>query len=146
MKTFSICEACKKPVILDPRQINRQRFCPNANCQRARRRQNQRLRRTQAQGKILSVSSMPMVAPSGMPHEAAMKPHEATLMQLHPIIIGLISQFIDSNSQEDILFFLRRCAARGQDILFPPDPKALANTLNSKPKLKYRAPGRLKAT
>jgi hypothetical protein len=145
MKTSFVCEACNKPAILDLRQLKRQRFCHDANCQRARRRQSQRLRRTQAQGKVPSVSSMTMVAPSGTPHEAAMKPHEATLAQFHPVIIGLVSQFIDSSSQEDILMFLRRCAVRGQDILFPPGPKALANALNSKSKLKYRALGQLKA-
>ncbi len=62
---------------------------------------------------------------SGWPAaEAAMKPHEATLAQFHPAIIGLVSQLIDSTTQEDILAFMRRCAARGQDILFPPGAQA----------------------
>jgi len=49
-----------------------------------------------------------------------LKPYEAVLQQFHPAIIGLIAQFIGSGSPEDILNFLRKCIARGQDILFPP--------------------------
>jgi hypothetical protein len=49
-----------------------------------------------------------------------MKPYEAALRQFHPAIIGLISQFIDSVHPDDILAYLRKCMARGSDILFPP--------------------------
>jgi len=67
--------------------------------------------------------------------EAALKPHEAALAQFHPAIIRLVSQLIDSTSQEDILVFMRWCAARGQDILFPPGaataPKARISRLGA---------------
>jgi hypothetical protein len=43
--------------------------------------------------------------------EAAVKPSEAVLARFHPVIIGRISQFIDSTAQEDIADFLRRCAS-----------------------------------
>lgn len=66
-----------------------------------------------------------------------LKPHEAVLKQFHPAIIGLISQFIDSTSSPDIVDFLRKCIAQGQDILFPPRAAVPAKTRNSKPNTKH---------
>jgi len=124
MKTVFVCEACNTPAIPNLRQLERQRFCLDPACQRLRRRQNQRLRRAKAHGKLAS-ATVPAPVDSGRSGaEAAVKPHEAALSQFDPAIIGLVSLFIDSNSQQDIQVFLRRCAARGQDILFPPKTQA----------------------
>jgi hypothetical protein len=132
MKTVFVCEACNTPVIPKLRQFDRQRFCLDPACQRLRRRQNQRLRRAKAHGKPTPVDT------GGRDAEAAVKPHEAALLQFDPAIIGLVSLFIDSTSQQDILVFLRRCAARGQDILFPPTTQAAVQRPRPQPITKHR--------
>ena len=133
MNTKCLCSACKSPFTPSPSQVSRQRFCPNEACQRARRCRNQRLRRTQAQHNPVWPTS-----------EAAAKPHEAALTQFHPAIIGLISLFIDSTSQEEIMVFMRRCAARGQDILFPPSSPEVTKRFNSQPNQQRRAVSKVK--
>ena len=139
MITVFVCEACNTPVIPNLRQLNRQRFCLHPACQRLRRRQNQRLRRGKAHGKLASARVPISVDPGGWEAEAAVKPHEAALSQFDPAIIGLVSLFIDSTSQQDILAFLRRCAARGQDILFPPNSQAAVQSPRPRPTTKHRA-------
>ena len=115
MKTSLFCHACQKAFIPDPRHIHHQRFCLSHSCQCARRRQNQRLRRGRAY-RDPSPSAIGLPAGRrGITSEAAVKPYEAALSQFHPVIIGLISLFTDSTAQEDIVAFIRRCAARGQD-------------------------------
>jgi hypothetical protein len=69
------------------------------------------------------------------------KPHEAALTQYDPAIIGLVSLFIDSVSQEEIMTFIRRCATRGQDILFPHSSATHAKVVNAQPnQMKARTP------
>ena len=142
MKTSCACEACKKPFIPDPRHRHHQRFCSRAACQRARRQENQWLRRNRTQSTLRLPEAMILTA-QGLPaSEAAMKPHEAVLEQFHPIIIGLISHLIDSTAQEDIAAFLRRCALRGHDILYPPKPAPVME----RPIFRPAAPARAAAT
>ena len=145
MKTVFVCEACNTPVIPNLRQLDRQRFCLDPACQRLRRRQNQRLRRAKAHGKLASARVSAPVDPGGRDAEAAVKPHEAALLQFDPAIIGLVSLFIDSTSQQDILVFLHRCAARGQDILFPPKTQAAVQCPRPQPITKHRAVQKLDA-
>ena len=140
MKHSPSCQACKKPFISDSRHQDRQRFCSRPACQRARRRANQNLRRSRAKG-ILPLPKTTLLAPQGqLAAEAAMKPHEAALAQFHPVIIGLVSQLVDSTSLEDILVFMRRCAARGQDILYPPGANTPSKVPISGGKLRFRQP------
>ena len=115
--------------------------CPNADCQRARRRLNQRLRRAKTRRKASTVKAGPQAVPGQIKPEAARKPHEAGLTQFHPVFIGLVAQLIDSTSPEDILTFLRRCATRGQDILSPPTlPVPNIATLGLSPKAILKPP------
>ena len=145
MQSSLFCQACTKPYIQHPRHLHHQRFCLDHSCQRARRRQNQRLRRDQAQNALSRSMGVLPVGRSWVAGEAAMKPCEAVLSQFHPVIIGLISQFIDSTSREDIVAFVRRCAARGQDILCAPVSMTTKKRPNSKPRMKRRVAADLEA-
>ena len=123
MNSSVACQACRSPFIPDARHRRHQRFCLRSQCQLARRRQNQALRRSRTQPPLTSTQAMQHLHQGWLVDEAVkMKPYEAALNQFHPAIIGLISQIIDSPAPDDILAYLRRCMARGSDILFPPGP------------------------
>lgn len=46
-----------------------------------------------------------------------------------PLLVGLLSQLVDSPLQEDIVLFARRMVAKGQDLLDIPSGRSLNQTL-----------------
>src|SRR5450755_3100216 len=103
MKSPNVCQTCKGPLIPSARNSPHQRFCPRKSCQRARRSQNQRLRRAKVQEKPLSSNSQAKTNQGGFSGEAAVKPDEAGIItSFHPVLIGLASQLIGSDDPEDI--------------------------------------------
>ena len=133
MKSSILCEACESPFIPDCRHRVRQRFCHHVSCQRARRREGQRLRRTNLRDSLHLPALSEPANHRQLNNEAALvKPHQAALKRFHPVIIGLISQFIDSTDPQEVLAFIRRCIERGQDIMFPPRPVKQRRTLKTK--------------
>jgi len=56
------------------------------------------------------------------------KPAEAGLSHFHPIIIGLISQLIDSTDPQEILLAIRRLWSRGIELNEPPAAAKRPNT------------------
>ena len=114
------CEACQVLFIPDIRQHRRQCYCGKASCQKSRRRESQRTRRARFRDPLYLGDNILHLSRGWLNTEAAMmKPHQLALKGFHPVIIGLISQFIDSPQPDDILSFIRRCYARGSDILSP---------------------------
>ncbi len=132
MKPSIVCEACQTPFIPDCRHLLRQRFCHRLSCQQARRREGQRLRRARLRDSLnLEIGFIPLFRGWLNDEAALVKPHQNALKRFHPVIIGLISQLIDSPHPEDILAFIRRCIQRGQDIMSPPRVTARTRTLKT---------------
>ena len=113
------CQACSVLFSVDPRNSERQRFCSNADCQRERRRREQRLRRATALerlcAELLNHDPKPV-----RKLQAASRIPEALIDTQSPILIGLISMLIDSEDREEISKALRRLGERGIQILNPP--------------------------
>ena len=137
MNASVACQACRNPFIPDLRHLRHQPFCLCNQCQKARHRQNQTPRRARARPPVIPSRAAHQVHHGWLSDKAAMmKPYDAVLSQFHPAVISLVSQFIDSPRADDIVAFLRRCIARGQDILVPAGmtsmPKGIPPQRNSK--------------
>jgi hypothetical protein len=106
------CQACSMLFAVDPRNSERQRFCSNPDCQRERRRREQRWRRTPALERLCSelVNDDPKAARR---LQKASRIPEALIDTQSPILVGLISMLIDSKDREEISKTLRRLWERG---------------------------------
>jgi len=115
------CEACNQPFIPRPNNCVNQRFCRAVACQRVRRLQTQRRRRSsQAGEECFGLSSAVAKHEHPLAPEAVVKPAEAGLTHFHPLIIGLVSTMIDSNDPDDILTCILGLYMRGLDLCQPP--------------------------
>ena len=112
MKTTRKCNACARLFAVDHRNDHHQSFCPRASCQRLRRTQAQKRRRTTRSTKA---SRRAVGASSRL--RAEVKPTEADLHAEHPMFIGLISMLTGLTDLEDIRPVFRRLCERGRNIL-----------------------------
>ena len=126
------CQGCSILFAVDPRNSERQRFCSNADCQRERRRREQRLRRAAALERLCAelLNDDPKPA-KGL--QAASRIPEALIDTQSPILIGLISMLIDSKNPEEISKALRRLWQRGLEILNPPFREKQLKSLPRRP-------------
>ena len=112
------CQACSVLFAVDPRNSERKRFCSSSDCQRERRRREQRVRRATVLerlcAELLSDDPKPV-----RKLQAASRIPEALIDMQSPILIGLISMPIDSEDPEEISKALRRLWQRGLEILNP---------------------------
>ena len=138
------CQACSVLFAVDPRNSERQRFCSSSDCQRERRRREQRLRRATVLER-LCVELLNDDAKSLRELQAASRIPEALIDTQSPILIGLVSMLIDSEDREEISKALRRLGERGIQILNPPfgekQLKRLPRRLIEKPEVGARAKG-----
>lgn len=132
------CQACSILFAVDPRNSERQRFCSNADCQRERRRPEQRVRRATALGRLCAELLNDDPTPVRKLHAASRIP-EALIDTQSPILIGLISMLIDSEDRDEISKALRRLWQRGAEILNPPSGEKQANRLPRSPIQKLAA-------
>jgi hypothetical protein len=112
------CQACSVLFAVDLRNSERQRFCSNADCQRERRRREQRVRRASALERLCAELQNDDPRPVRRLHAASRIP-EALIDTQSPIVIGLISILIDSEDRDEISKALRRLWQRGAEILNP---------------------------
>jgi len=103
---------------VDARNSERQRFCSKPECQRERRRREQRLRRATALDRLCAdlLNDDPRAARR---LQVASQIPEALIESQSPILIGLISMLIDSNDREEISKTLHKLWQRGVQILHP---------------------------
>ena len=112
------CQACNVLFAADPRNSERQRFCSNGDCQRERRRREQRTRKAAALERLCAeLLSDDPTSVRGL--QAASRIPEALIDTQSPVLIGLISMLIDSEDREEISKALRRLWQRGAEILNP---------------------------
>jgi hypothetical protein len=129
---------------VDHRNSERQRFCSNPDCQRERRRREQRLRRAPALERLCSelLNDDPKAARR---LQKASRIPEALIDTQSPLLVGLISMLIDSKDREEISKALRRLWERGVEILNPQlskrQPKRLQGSPIEKPAVVARAKG-----
>ena len=115
------CEACNQPFLPSPNNRAHQRFCPAVACQRVRRLQTQRRRRSsQAEERRFGLSSVVAKHEHPIAPEAVVKPAEAGLTHFHPLIIGLVSTMIDSIDPDAILTCIRGLYIRGINLCQAP--------------------------
>ena len=112
------CQACSVLFAVKPRNSDRQRFCYGSDCQRERRRREQRLRRATVLER-LCVELLNDDAKSLRELQAASRIPEAIIDTQSPILIGLVSMLIDSEDREEISKALRKLWQRGVEILNP---------------------------
>ena len=117
-RSYRKCQVCNTLYATDSRNSERQRFCSSPDCQRERRRREQRLRRT----KVLERLWLELLKDDPKPRRGLQKASllpEASIDTQSPILIGLISMLIDSEDREEIAKVLRRLWRRGVEILNP---------------------------
>ena len=112
------CQACSTLFAVEPRNSERQRFCPKPDCQQERRREAQRLRRATVLERLCSalLKDDPMAARGP---QAASRIPEGLIDSQSPVLIGLISMLIDSEDREEISIALQKLWQRGLQILDP---------------------------
>ena len=120
------CQACSVLFAVEPRNSERQRFCPKPDCQRERRREAQRLRRATVLERLCSALLKDDPKAASGPQTASCIP-EGLIDSQSPVLIGLISMLIDSADREEISNALRRLWQRGVQIL---DPQLTTSELN----------------
>ena len=125
------CMACKVLFLPDARNSRRQHFCPKDSCQCERRRQEQRLRRSQLVRDDFQGEGLP--ARRRLQKASAIP--EALFQSQSPLIIGLISMLTDSTNREDIEHTLLRLWERGQSILKGGCTTSVTKDSKDKPKL-----------
>lgn len=113
MKTTRKCLSCKVLFVADYRNNHRQEYCTRDSCQRARRHQEQRLRRAAAK----SERQLKQNLEASRRLQTASQTSEAVMAAQSPVIIGLISILTDSLSREDIEKTIGRLWQRGNAIL-----------------------------
>ena len=114
MKTSRICIGCTKRFTVDNRNDRHHSYCSDLNCQRLRRAQAQKRRRTQQ-----ATGASCGVAGAGTELQADVKPTEADWPAAYPMFIGLISMITGLTDLEDIKAVCRNLHERGANILGP---------------------------
>ena len=112
------CQTCNALFEADHRNAERQRFCSKPDCQRERRRREQRLRRAQALERICTELRNDNPRAARRPQKAS-RVREALIDSQSPIVIGLVSMLIDSEDREEIAHALGKLWERGWKILNP---------------------------
>jgi hypothetical protein len=113
MKDARKCLACKVEFVTDYRNGHPQAYCPEDNCQRARRRQEQLRRRAFAKSHQVLAEALE----GSTRLQRASEAREAFLSSQSPVTIGLISTLIDTLSRDDIEKTIWRLWQCGQSIL-----------------------------
>ena len=131
MKNTRKCSACKAAFTVDYRNNQRHAYCPQGSCQRARRRQEQRLRRALEKSRQLLTDALE----GSRRLQRASPSLDAVFSAQSPVIIGLISTLTDSRSREDIEKTIRSLWQRGQSILDQINPSAV----KKRPKTEQKA-------
>lgn len=125
------CKACSALFAVDHRNSERHRFCSNPDCQRERRRREQRGRRTAALECLCAelLTDDPKTI-KGL--QKASPISEASIDAQSPILIGLISMLIDSQDRDEISRVLQKLWQRGFQILNPQLGQKLLKSLPCK--------------
>ena len=112
MKATRNCKACARPFAVDHRNGHHQAYCPDAECQRQRRTEAQKRRRTThvTKAALDSAGVSSRLRPE-------VKLTEADWYAEHPMIIGLISMLTGSTDLEEIKTVCRKLGERGRNIL-----------------------------
>jgi len=109
MKITRKCRACGSLFAVEQRNANRHFHCPAVACQKSRRALAQQ-RRRQAQPARPGVKGARRL-------QAGPKPPEATILQEHPMFMGLLSMLTGSSDLQQLKIMAGRLAERGRDIL-----------------------------
>jgi hypothetical protein len=112
------CQACSVLFAANNHNSERQRFCSKPDCQRERRRREQRLRRATDLERLCSALLNDDPKAARRLQKASRNP-EALMDAQSPLLIGLISMLIDSHDREEISKTLRRLWLQGFEILNP---------------------------
>ena len=126
MKITRKCRGCHTPFAVDYRNSQKQRFCSDPACQRARRRDSQQQRRAKASDNQTASTQL----------QSASCASEAVWASQSPVLIGLISFLTDTYCKDAVRETLRRLSLRGQTILDLDKPLKVAKPPSNQRKTK----------